>query len=221
MDAAYPFPTKKILDNPQIFSPCPTSHWDPTLIFKRHTVPLEADNKTSPSTMLPMDPRPWSLVALQYRNSGESEETVQAPPKDTVYPFGGDKYVPTRYYDAIEAENALYRLGRPLERDVFDTYTPDPNGTLTDNRFYVPSPTMRLSPMACNMADPPVLGQIGANPCMERELACTSVSADGGAVWFNATKQDKYKQTTGCASSKWEYVNGQNPSASNLPPVHH
>jgi hypothetical protein len=215
VSSAYPAPTKKILDNDQVFSPCPTAHWDPTLIFKRHTVPLESDNKTSPSTMLPMDPRPWSLIALQYRNSGAAEETVQAPPKDTVYPFGGDKYVPTRYYDAIDAENALYRLGRPAERDVFDTYTPDPNGTLTDNRFYVPRPTMRLTPMVQNMGEPAVLARIDANPCMSAELACET-----GGLWFNSTKQDKYKQTSGCASSKWEYVNGQNPSASNLPPIY-
>ena len=212
MSAAYPFHTQKILDNPQIFSPCPTSHWDPTLIYKKHTVPMEADGH-APGTMLPMDPRPWARISLEYRNSGAAEETVQPPPKDTVYPFGGEFYPPTRYYNAIDAENQLLRLGRPLERDIFDTYTPGP--AIQNMGFYVPNPRLKLSAMAEHMADPPVLQQIGANPCMEAELACEA----GGPLWFRPTKQDKYKETTGCASSKWEYVNGKNPSSTNLPRV--
>ncbi len=227
MAAAYPFHTQKILDNPQIFSPCPTSHWDPTLIYKKHTVPMEADGH-APGTMLPMDPRPWARISLEYRNSGAAEETVQAPPKDTVYPFGGEFYPPTRYYNAIDAENQLLRLGRPLERDVFDTYTPGP--AIQNMGFYVPNPRLKLSAMAEHMADPPVLQSIGANPCMEVELACDGsqsrtlgqhemLNYAGGPLWFRPTKQDKYKETTGCASSKWEYVNGKNPSSTNLPRV--
>jgi hypothetical protein len=228
MASAYPFPTQKILDNPQIFSPCPSSHWDPTTIYKKHTVPLLPDN-TTPNTMLPMDPRPWARISLEYRNSGSSEETVQSPPQQTVFPNGGSHYPPSRYYEAINVENDLHRLGRPLERDIFDTYTPGP--AIQSMGFYVPSPRTKLSAMARNMADPPILEQIGANPCMTAELGCmkynlASCSSSSelacmaaGPLWFHATKQEKYKETTGCGASKWEYVGGKPPSATNLPPV--
>lgn len=218
MEQPYPFIEEKILDNPQVFSPCAYSHWDPTLIYKKHLTPL-TDSGKQPSTMLPMDPRPWVRVSLSYKNSGSSQEPVSNPKDDAVYTFGGAKYPPTRYSSAIDVESSLYRLDRQLGRgDMVEDqlkYTPDHGKIQT---FYKPNPKFRLSPMTRELESPAVLGVVGANNCMSESLSCNMQAVD--RRWMHSTKLDKYKQREGtCGETLWEYTNGKPPSSENLPSV--
>jgi hypothetical protein len=224
MEQPYPFTEQKILDNKQIFSPCATSHWDPTLIYKKHLTPLGGCDKADgscirqpPTTMLPMDPRPWARISLSYKNSGSSEEKVAQPRDDVVYPFGGAKYPPTRYSSAIDVESSLYRLDRQLGRgDILEDqqkYAPDQGKIQT---FYKPNPRFRLSPMTRELETPAVLGLVSSNQCMNEALSCNMQAVD--RRWMHPTKMDKYKQRDGsCGGILWDYKNGMPPSSENSP----
>ena len=210
--AQFPIQDDKVLD-PKLSRYCAPRHWDPTMIFRRSVPGGTQDSSLS----LPMDPRPWVRVSLSYKNSGASEESVSKPKDDTVYPFGGAKYPPTRYSSAIDVESSLYRLDRQLGHgDVLEdraAYTPDQKKIQT---FYKPNPKFRLSPMTRELESPAVLGIVGANQCMTEVLSCNMQAVD--RPWMHSTKLDKYKQRDGsCGETLWDYAHGKPPSSINLP----
>lgn len=62
--AQFPIGNDKTLD-PKLTHYCAPKHWDPTMIF-RYSVP---GGMNTNSLSLPMDPRPWAKICLQYVNS--------------------------------------------------------------------------------------------------------------------------------------------------------
>jgi hypothetical protein len=64
---------------------------------------------------LPEDFRPWVKVCKNYVTSGP---TIPAPmpPKDMVFPPGGEFYPPGRYSANIDIESNLRTLDHPLDK---------------------------------------------------------------------------------------------------------
>jgi len=165
---------------------CLKYHWDPTAVL-RHVVPQGAD------IPLPLDPRPWTKVCLEYVNSGKSSEQAPTPPKNMVFPTGGEFYPPTRYSSSIDNESLLRRLDRPLGTCDNDQYEPPfsgdmyvPNKTVPD-RFSLPSTEMMME-----IAHPRVLLRTAPYDC--REQADMTNFNRSPYIFNNATKQQKYNQ---------------------------
>ena len=170
-----------------LFPPvCLKYHWDPTAVL-RHIVPLG-----SPQPMA-LDPRPWTKVCLEYVNSGRASEQAPVPPKDMVFPSGGEFYPPTRYSSNIDRESLLRRLDRPLGTCDKDQYEPPRSGDM-----YVPNQTVpeRSNPPSSSLvqelAMPQVLLRVAPYDC--REQADTSNWSRSPFLFNNATKQQRYNQ---------------------------
>ena len=74
----------------------------------RHIIPQQ-------KVGLPEDFRPWVKVCKNYVTSGP---TIPAPmpPKDMVFPTGGEFYPPGRYSANIDVESNLKTLNYPLDK---------------------------------------------------------------------------------------------------------
>ena len=165
---------------------CLKYHWDPTAVL-RHTLPQ------GPNQDLPLDPRPWAKICLEYVNSGSASEQAPPPPKNMVFPSGGEFYPPTRYASSIDNESLLRRLDRPLGTCDKDQYEPKRYGDM-----YVPNATVvrRQAPtteMVSELAMPRVLIRGGPYDCrLEADEKNWSRSP---FLFNNATKQQKYNQS--------------------------
>ena len=94
--------------NGNLFTPvCLRTHWDPTEML-RHIIPQQ-------HVGLPQDFRPWTKVCKNYVTSGP---TIPAPmpPKNMVFPPGGEFYPPGRYSANIDVESRLKTLNYPLDK---------------------------------------------------------------------------------------------------------
>ncbi len=214
---ASPFPigNDQTLD-PKLSHYCAPKHWDATMIY-RYTVP------EGPSTALPMDPRPWAKICLQYRNSGPAEPAPNVP-GNMVVTGAGEFYPPNRYTQAIDEESLLRRLDRPLNEDLLPgpnscfpgQYVLPANSDAAQQYVLLPPQMPPKSKMVRELQDPTVLERMGQYKCSEEAMIC---NLKGAPRFFNnCTKQNKYEQRKGsCGNTLWQYANGQPPSVDNPP----
>lgn len=170
-----------------LFPPvCLTYHWDPTAVLRR-VVPQ------GPAVPLALDPRPWAKVCLEYVNSGQSSEQAPAPPKDMVFPSGGEFYPPGRYSSAIDNESLLRRLDRPLGTCDVRQYEPNERGDMyTPNRLVPDRKQQPTTDMVKELAMPRALLRAGPYDC--RQEADQNNWSRSTNLFNNATKQQRYNQ---------------------------
>ena len=179
---SYPFNA----EGPADFFPavCLQYHGDPTVILK-HILPEGSQN-----IKLPMDPRPWSKICMEYRNSGTNEAAPHVS-TDIVFPSGGSTYEPNRYINAIDNESDLRRLNQHLRKCDTDQYLPPKEGDMFNSRILMPQKTNHQDRIS-NMSMPKVLMTAGPDPCrMKDDSASSKISQK---PFFNSTKQDRYHQ---------------------------
>ena len=214
---ASPFPIQNdtTLD-PKLSHYCAPKHWDATMIY-RYTVP------EGPSSSLPMDPRPWAKICLEYRNSGPAEP-APSPSPNFVVTGAGEFYPPNRYLEAINNESELRRLDRPLNQDLLpgndscfpQQYVVPSNSDTYQQYVLLPPQSAPKSKIARELQDPAVLERMGQYVCSEEAMVC---NLKGASRFFNnCTKQSKYTQKDPkCGPMLWQTAHGADPSASNLP----
>jgi len=216
--AKFPIGNDKTLD--PITRYCAPPHWDPTMIFRR-SVP--GGMGTGTAMPLPMDPRPWAKICLQYVNSGPAEPAPPVP-ASMVIPGAGEFYPPGRYQEAINNESLLRRLDRPLNEDLLpgkkgcfpEQYTMPATSDALQQYVLLPPQMKPSSPMVRRLQDPPVLERMGQYKCSEEAMVC---DLKGSPRFFNnCTRQSKYQQTDNtCGNMLWQTKDGKNPSPDNLP----
>ena len=169
-------------DNPNLFPPvCLRSHWDPEQIIRR-TLP---NQKVS----LPLDPRPWTKVCLDYVTSAPFEDAPR-PSDSVVFPSGGEFYPPTRYREAVDNENELRRLDRPLGTCERKQFQPARSGDMYMPNSTVPERKHVNSRFVQELAFPMALMRSAPYECRQKEdLAAMSRSSK---LFNNATKQERY-----------------------------
>jgi len=173
-----------VSEGPNPFHPamCIKSHWDATAILRK-TLPSEHIGQA-------LDPRPWARICMEYTTTGEDSP---APPVDpsAVLPSGGQFYPVSRYMSAIDDESRLRRLDRPLRICEDDQFQPNAGGDMYNSRLLVPTRRTPTNAMVEEIAFPKVLMTAGPYDCREQnDKQNISLS---GKMFFNATKQDKYK----------------------------
>jgi hypothetical protein len=213
--AKVPLGNDKTLD-PSLSHYCAPKHWDPTMIY-RYSIP------EGPSQSLPMDPRPWAKVCLEYVNSGPAEV---APPvsNSMVITGAGEFYPPSRYLSAIDQESQLRRLDRPLNEDLLpgsgscfpQQYTLPESSDAYQQYSLLPPQYASRSKIARELENPRVLEELNQYDCSEKAMVC---DLQGAPRFFNNhTKLQKYNQKDEtCGNMLWQTKNGKNPSAENLP----
>lgn len=154
------------------------THWDPTMVL-RHTLPQG-------HISLPMDPRPWTRINMEYTTAGEEGPAPSADPS-IVLPPGGANYPPNHYLQSIDDESQLRRLDRALGTAEASQYIPH---RLEES--VVPTRHGRQSRFVSELESPQVLLRSGPYPC--REEADLQNLSRSPALFNNATKQDRYKQ---------------------------
>ena len=182
--AAFPFQDAKA-ENPNMFPPvCLRSHWDPEQIIRR-TLPNQYVG-------LPLDPRPWTKVCLNYVTSADF---VDAPrPQDSmVFPSGGTVYPPSRYREAIDRESLLRRLDRPLGTSERAQYIPPPDGSLYRPGTTVPNRGPISSQFVEELSFPKACMRGGDYAC--RAEAEEKAWERSPRIFNNTTKQDRYQVT--------------------------
>lgn len=171
-------------DTQAMFPPvCLKTHWDPTMIL-RHSLPTQY-------VALPMDPRPWTRICMEYTTAGDNEP---APPISASIdmPSGGKFYPPNRYLQAIDNESQLRRLDRPLGLSERSQYTPSKKSDMFNSQVLIPERKQVDSRFISELAVPQALLRDGPYPC--REEADIRNVARSTKLFNNATKQDKYNQ---------------------------
>ena len=179
------FPFQNVEGN--LFPPvCLKSHWDPTQML-RHILPQQKVD-------LPQDFRPLVKVCKQYVSSAHPV-AAPMPPKDMVFPTGGEFYPPGRYAEAIDKESVLRTLDRRL-----DTWCPTssyvPKQT---SNMYVPGSTLPDRKTISNafvseLSMPQALLRKDGNTC--RSINDSSYFDRSGRLFNNPTKQDRYGAQT-------------------------
>ena len=169
---------------PKDFFPpvCNQFHFDPTLMIK-HTLPEQ-----NYSVPLPLGPRPWTKVCLEYVNSTTNEPAPNIDP-NIAFPAGGFFQDPNRYLDSVDSESQLRRLNQPLRKCDAGQYQPNTEGDMFNSRILVPSNPTRVSQIP-DIAMPKVV--ISAGPYKCREEADAINMAVSNKPFFNATKQERY-----------------------------
>ncbi len=183
----YDLPFKN--EGPTDFFPpvCLKTHWDPTAIL-RHTLPSGGR-----SMALPLDPRPWTRVCMEYTTAGEQERAPDVP-AGMVLPSGGQFYPPGRYQAAIDEESQLRRLDRPLGTCEGNQWEPSLRSDMFNSRILVPDRAPPADPLRVHeIAFPKALLRSGPYDCREaNDRAAIAMTSD--FVFNNATKQDRYKK---------------------------
>jgi hypothetical protein len=216
--AKFPIGNDTTLD-PKLSHYCAPRHWDPTMIF-RYSVP---GGMGTNSLALPMDPRPWAKICLQYVNSSPAEPAPPVP-SSMVIPGASEFYPPNRYSEAINNESLLRRLDRPLNEDLLpgrgscfpEQYVLPATSDAYQQYSLLPPQIPPKSEMARRLADPPVLERDGQYKCSEEAMVC---ALKGAPRFFNNfTSLSKYQQKDNtCGSMLWQTRDGKNPSPDNLP----
>lgn len=173
-------------EGPDPFYPpmCIKTHWNPTAIL-RWTLPEQY-------MAMPLDPRPWTKVCLNYTTAGPQEEAPPVP-ATAVLPSGGQFYPPGRYQAAIDAESALRRLDRPLGTCEGNQYFPNQKGDMFNSRLLVPDRAPPSNPgQIQEVAFPKVLLRNGPYPC-RAEMDDMNLRLSSEFMFNNATKQDRYR----------------------------
>ena len=159
------------------------THWDPTMIL-RHTLPESY-------VSLPLDPRPWTRICMEYVTGGDNQPAPSVP-ANTTLPSGGQFYPPTRYQESIDSESSLRRLDRPLGTCEVDQYETNPRGDMFNSRLLIPQYDTPNPRFVSELAQPQALLRNGPYPCREAEDQINLSRSP--RLFQNATKQDRYKQ---------------------------
>jgi hypothetical protein len=166
-----------------LFTPvCLRTHWDPTEML-RHIIPQQ-------KVGLPQDFRPWVKVCKNYVTSGP---TIPAPmpPKDMVFPMGGEFYPPGRYSANIDKESVLRTLDHPLDKWCPTTqYIPSPQSNLFLPGSTVPDRKFISNQFVSELAMPQALLRTDIYTC--RSENDTKYFERSSRLFNNPTKQDRY-----------------------------
>ena len=181
------FPFEQAGTMQELYPPvCLRSHWDPTAMLRLILPSQHVD--------LPMDFRPYVKVCKDYVTSAPAVPAPM-PPKDMVFPKGGEFYPPGRYSAAINDESKLFYLDRTLDRWCqTKEFVPKRSSTM-----YVPNTTVIRSkhPSAefvQELAMPQAVLRESAYTCRtENDLANWNRSP---RLFSNPTKQDRYGAQT-------------------------
>ena len=171
-------------EGPQNFYPpvCNQFHFDPTQMLK-HVLPEEPYN-----IPLPLGPRPWTKVCLEYVNSTTNEPAPNIDP-NIAFPAGGLFQDPNRYLASVDSESQLRRLNQHLRKCDAGQYEPNNNGDMFNSRILVPT-TNKFNQEIPEIAMPKALLTAGPYKCRaEADAVNVSLSTK---PFFNATKQDRY-----------------------------
>lgn len=169
--------------NPNLFPPvCIRSHWDAEQIIRR-TLPNSAP------IPLPLGPRPWTKVCLEYTTSADFEEAPR-PADHVVFPSGGSVYPPTRYREAIDRESDLKGLDRPLGLCEREQFIPSREGTMYRPNSTLPDRAGRDTQFVEELSFPKACMRAGEYPC--RAEAQAEAWSRSRNMFNNATKQDRY-----------------------------
>ena len=173
-------------DPHKVFPPvCLQTHWDPTMIL-RHSLPTE-------HLTMPMDPRPWTRICMEYTTAGENQPAPTVP-SNVALPSGGQFYPPSRYQEAIDNESALRRLDRQLGTCETDQFKPSLTGDMFNARQLLPARSqVPDSRFVSELAMPQALLRNGPYPC--REEADLVNMSRAKLLFNNATKQARYNQS--------------------------
>jgi len=170
-----------------LFPPvCLRSHWDPTAMLKL-ILP-------SQHVELPMDFRPYVKVCKDYVTSGPAVP-APLPPKDMVFPSGGEFYPPGRYSANINNESKLFYLDRTLDRWCQSKeYIPPRNSDMYVPNVMVTRSQQPTSDFVQELAMPQsVLRETAYNCRTENDQANWNRSP---RLFSNPTKQDRYGAQT-------------------------
>jgi len=162
---------------------CNQYHFDPTQVI-RHTLPDQSYN-----IPLPLDPRPWTKVCLEYVNSSKNEPAPSIDPS-IAFPAGGFFQDPNRYLASIDSESSLRRLDQPLRKCDNGQFEPNPNGDMFNSRILVVREKNKNFGIIPELALPKATLTAGPYKC--REEADSINMAVSNKPFFNATKQERY-----------------------------
>ncbi len=175
------FPFENVEGN--LFSPvCLRTHWDPTEML-RHILPQQ-------KVSLPQDFRPWVKVCKNYVTSGP---TIPAPmpPKDMVFPTGGEFYPPGRYSANIDKESVLRTLNYRLDKWCpSDKYIPNENSNMYVSGSTIPDRKAISNAFVSELSMPQALLRTDIYTC--RSENDTKYFQRSGRLFNNPTKQDRY-----------------------------
>jgi hypothetical protein len=166
-----------------LFTPvCLRTHWDPTEML-RHIIPQQ-------HVGLPQDFRPWTKVCKNYVTSAPAIPAPM-PPKNMVFPPGGEFYPPGRYSANIDVESRLKTLNYPLDKWCPSTkYIP----SQTSNMYVAGSTVPDRKPVSDSFVDelamPQALLRTDIYTC--RSENDTKNFERSGRLFNNPTKQDRY-----------------------------
>jgi len=171
-----------------LFPPvCLRSHWDPTQMLKRYILPNQ-------QVELPLDFRPYVKVCKDYVTSGPAVKAPM-PPKNMVFPSGGEFYPPGRYSAAINDESKLHYLDRTLNKWCqTKEFVPSVRSDM-----YVPNATV----VRWNRPDSGFVQELAMPQAVLREDGWTCRTKNDIDHWNksprlfnNPTKQDRYGAQT-------------------------
>lgn len=181
------FPFKNAGSEKELFPPvCLKYHWDPTQMLK-----LILPNKgEGPSLPLPMDFRPYVKVCKNYVTSAPAIE-APLPPKNVVFPMGGEFYPPGRYSNHINDESKLHYLDRRLDRWCQkDEWVPSIYSDMSVPNMLVPKSNTPPSPFVQELSRPQATLREEAYACRSMD---DKVNWDNSPRLFNnPTKQDRW-----------------------------
>jgi hypothetical protein len=165
---------------------CLRSHWDPTAML-RLILPKQ-------HVELPMDFRPYVKVCKDYVTSAPAVP-APLPPKEMVFPKGGEFYPPGRYSAAIDNESKLFYLDRTLDRWCqTHEYIPSRHSDMYVPNVMVTKRNTPNSDFVQELAMPQAVLRESAYTCRtENDLANWNRSP---RLFSNPTKQDRYGAQT-------------------------
>jgi len=171
-------------EGPNDFFPpvCNQFHFDPTLMIKR-TLPEQAY-----SIPLPLGPRPWTKICLEYVNSTTNEPAPNIDP-NIAFPAGGFFQDPNRYLASVDSESQLRRLNQPLRKCDAGQYEANRDSDMFNSRILLPNNPTRTSQIP-DIAMPKSVITAGPYKCREEDDAINM--AVSNKTFFNATKQERY-----------------------------
>ena len=167
----------------EVFTPvCLRTHWDPTQMIQR-ILPQQ-------HVALPQDFRPWTRVCKEYVTSAPAE-MAPLPPKDMVFPMGGQFYPPGRYSSRIDAESELRTLSYPLDKWCATTqYVPREDSTMYVAGSTVPNRPSLPNAFVSELSMPQALLRADGTTC--RSENDSLYFERSGRLFNNPTKQDRY-----------------------------